>query len=346
MLNFCTLFDRNYMERGLALYHSLEQCGDEFCLYIMAMDDACHDAFNMLNLKNAVIAGLEDMENDELRKIRKTRSARAFCWTCSSWSIRYFMEKYQLDLCTYIDADEWFFSSPYDEIEKFRQSDASAAIIGHNLGGGKYEESIISGSGKFCVQFNSFKADTDGRRILDGWCRDCAQSCIEFGDGKNFGDQKFLEKWEDEYPGKIWIYSNIGAGVAPWNMYRFKASGMTKSFYLYDKLSKTDVKVIFIHFHNLKLSSESADINVFTRYGKHDKSWILPIYSEYIRELRECRREISKISSEIDYNSMPDEKVVQKTESYLEKIRENGLFTVLRESIKYRIMKKNDYINL
>ena len=40
MLNFVTLFDKNYMSRGIVLYNSLkEHCKQDFTFYVLAMDE-------------------------------------------------------------------------------------------------------------------------------------------------------------------------------------------------------------------------------------------------------------------------------------------------------------------
>ena len=38
MLNFCTLFDSNYIDRALVMYQSLEAVLDDFKLYVIAFD--------------------------------------------------------------------------------------------------------------------------------------------------------------------------------------------------------------------------------------------------------------------------------------------------------------------
>ena len=41
MLNFCTLFDSNYIDRALVMYQSLEAVLDDFKLYVIAFDLKC-----------------------------------------------------------------------------------------------------------------------------------------------------------------------------------------------------------------------------------------------------------------------------------------------------------------
>ena len=45
MLYYCTLFDSNYISKGIALYLSLERHTDDFLLYVMAMDRKCEKMF-------------------------------------------------------------------------------------------------------------------------------------------------------------------------------------------------------------------------------------------------------------------------------------------------------------
>ena len=43
MLNFCTLFDSNYIDRALVMYQSLEAVLDDFKLYVIAFDLKCEE---------------------------------------------------------------------------------------------------------------------------------------------------------------------------------------------------------------------------------------------------------------------------------------------------------------
>ena len=63
MLNFVTLFDRNYLSRGLALYDSLEkECNDSFLLFILCMDEESYLYFSEKKMKNISLIKLDEIE--------------------------------------------------------------------------------------------------------------------------------------------------------------------------------------------------------------------------------------------------------------------------------------------
>ena len=63
MLTFCTLFDSNYLDKGLVLYDSMKTVMEEFKLYVLAMDDKCCDILKQLNLSNTVVISLQEFED-------------------------------------------------------------------------------------------------------------------------------------------------------------------------------------------------------------------------------------------------------------------------------------------
>ena len=111
-MTFCTLFNVNYLDKGLVLYNSLERSCPNFILYILAMDDKCYDVLKTLNYKNLVPIRMVDFEDEELLRVKPLRSMGEYCWTCSSSLIRYVLCTFHTDYCTYIDADLYFYSDP------------------------------------------------------------------------------------------------------------------------------------------------------------------------------------------------------------------------------------------
>ena len=91
---FCTLFDSNYLDKGLVMCDSLEQLNVSYKIYILTMDDLCYDILKKINCKNAELIKLHDFVDDEdLYEIYNTRHRNEFCWTCSSHLIHYVLEK-------------------------------------------------------------------------------------------------------------------------------------------------------------------------------------------------------------------------------------------------------------
>lgn len=236
---FCTLFDSYYILKGLALYKSLERVCDDFCLYIMAFDRECYEKLQSLNLKKTIICQLEDFETKELLNIKKSRTKAEYCWTCGPSVIEFFIDKYNLDNCTYLDSDLMFVNSPQIIFDEFNDN-TSVAITEH------FHEEVLGG--RYCVQFMYFKNDVYGREALGWWKNKCIEWCYaKFENGK-YGDQKYL----DDFPvlfQNVYIVKNRGAGIAPWNMnmyqYQQSENALVYKSVRYD--------CVFFHFHGIKI---------------------------------------------------------------------------------------------
>ena len=177
MLTFCTLFDSNYMDKGLVMYESLKNVADEFKLYILAMDERCESVLKELNLEHVVVISLSNFEDPELLELKKKRARAEYCWTCTASLIDYVFKNYQEDYCTYIDSDLYFYANPKVLIQEMCQADCSVQIVKHNFGTDRRSLEKEKRSGKFCVEFNTFKNDTEGRKILNTWKRQCRNHC-------------------------------------------------------------------------------------------------------------------------------------------------------------------------
>ena len=244
MMNFCTLFDSGYLQRGLALYESLCNTCDEFHLYVMAFDDQAYDVLTRLGLPSLTAVHLKDFEDEKLLEVKPTRTRAEYCWTCGPSVIYFFITKYNLDSCTYLDADLMFYRSPqilYDEI-----GENSIAITDH------YAPYEIP-AGRYCVQFMFFKNDEWGMKALTWWRDKCIEWCYaHFEDGK-YGDQKYLEQFPVKFE-KVHIIQSRGAGVASWNLNQYTYFPEEWTF-MYDK---TKYDIVFVHYHAVAMKVHNS----------------------------------------------------------------------------------------
>lgn len=122
VLNFCTMFDSSYLSRGLAMYESLKEHCNDFNLYIVAFDDKCLEVLKTLNLSNVHVLALNDFEDKELLDVKPTRTLDFYRFTCTPSVILYIIEKYNAEVCTYIDADLYLYSSPQVLLDELRDN--------------------------------------------------------------------------------------------------------------------------------------------------------------------------------------------------------------------------------
>lgn len=232
MLNFCTLFDSGYLTRGLAMYESLKMHAKDFHLYVFVFDDKSLKILNQLNLEYMSVISLVEFEDAELLAVKDSRSRGEYCWTSTPSTIKFCLEKFNLDHCTYVDADLYFFNDPTVLITEM--GDASVLITEHRYTP-DYDQSATSGI--YCVQFMTFKNDTNGMTVLNWWRSACLEWCYDRLEDGKFGDQKYLDDWTERFNG-VHVLQNLGGGVAPWNVQQYDVAKLNTVFY---------------HFHGVKL---------------------------------------------------------------------------------------------
>ena len=71
---YCTLFDSNYLDKGLVLYHSLCACEPDFRLYVFAFDERCREVLEAEALEHMVVVPLSEFETPELQKVKEEGS--------------------------------------------------------------------------------------------------------------------------------------------------------------------------------------------------------------------------------------------------------------------------------
>jgi len=291
MYNFCTLFDSNYLSRGLALYDSLSRFCADFHLYIFAFDDVSCDFLKKKNLKKTTIISLKDFEDPELLKVKPTRNVAEYCWTSTSSVILYVLNNFGVDSCVYLDADLYFFSSPeavFDEI-----GDRSIAITEHRFSP-RYKS--YEANGIYNVQFMFFRKDSDGLAALNWWRDRCLEWCFETPEDGKFGDQKYLDDWTTRF-NNVCVIQNVGAGAAPWNIEQYDFSTDNGDIYLTDGVLNRKDKLIFYHFHTFKLYKEGVAKAIGYPLSKNI---IERMYKPYLAKLVELGDKVKSEYNDID----------------------------------------------
>ena len=284
---YCTLFDSNYLDKGLVLYRSLCRCEESFRLYVFAFDNKCAKILRQENLHSLVIVPLEEFETPELLKIKGERTRAEYCWTCTPFTIQHVLDKYNEPICTYIDADLMFYSSGSNVIQKMYDSGCSSVIVPHRLPDTPKGRAQEEHAGKYCVQFNTFVNNADGRAALDWWAAACLEWCFyvppKTGETR-FGDQKYLEEFPKRFPG-VYICEDAGVGMAHWNAGQLKM-GRQPGEVIYKNTGKA-YPAVFFHFASiLHLSKHWVNANS----GITDKTLHKLLCDDYIEQIRKERK--------------------------------------------------------
>ncbi|RZM01119.1 MAG: glycosyl transferase, partial [Pedobacter sp.] len=194
-------------------------------------------------MKHATVISLNKFENERLKEVKPGRTESEYCWTCASSSIKYCLDTYRLDHCTYVDADLLFFNDPKVLVEEMG---AKSVLITEHRYTPCYDQSAMSGT--YCVQFMTFKNTTAGIEVLNWWIDACITWCYNrFEDGK-FGDQKYLDNWHSSFS-TVHVLKHLGGGVAPWNVQQYEFIKTDKRIAGVEKSTGNKFDLVFYHYH-------------------------------------------------------------------------------------------------
>lgn len=289
-LRFCTLFDSNFLSRGLALYSSLIRHAPESILYVYCFDDLSHRVLKQLALKSLVPVALDEFESAELLAIKPTRSAGEYCWTCTPHVIQHAIKQFNLPNVIYLDADLYFFESPQLLIDEWGAAGSSVLITEHRY---THRYDHARRFGIYCVQFMGFRSNKAGMAALGWWADRCLEWCYAKDEDGKFGDQKYLDDWPVRFDG-VHVLQHLGGGVAPWNSEQYEVLATDDATIELRELSTSQsFPLVFYHFHGFQIFNDGEIDFAPYSLGKGVKE---EVYKRYLDGMREAAEILASVS--------------------------------------------------
>lgn len=273
---FCTVFDRKYASRALAMAKSLFQHAPNSKLYSICADNESFEAFKSIRDDRLIPISLADCLGETLNQLRRTRSHTELMWTLSSYSFDIVFDSFpRTDLVTYVDADIFFLKSPIPIIEKFERSESGAMITQHAYS--TRLSRLEAKFGVFNVQFIPMKRN-EGAQIRERWKDQCTEWCFARHENGQFGDQKYLNEWPDLWGGRVLVWPRPDRFQGPWNAEDFEVR-----------------EAVTYHFSTLKASGRNK-IQIAREEYVIPRKYRSRAYFPYLRALRKAETELRKTS--------------------------------------------------
>lgn len=279
--HFCTLFDKNYLLRGLALYQSLMQHCKDFTLWILCLDEQTHDLLKKMQLAQIKLIRLSEFEgvNSDLLAVKSGRSTLEYYFTCTPVLIKHVIQEIGTRAAvTYLDADLFFYSDPQPVFDELAYG--STLIIASNFPEQLKKCEIY---GKYNVGLLTFINDDAGLSCLEWWRQSCLEWCFDQLEYQRYADQKYLDQFQSRFS-RVVVSEQAGAGLAPWN---WTSCSVDKAS---NKIVIGEQPLIFFHFHKFKvLNSWACDpCTLGDEYGMPSVAARKLLCQPYIKSLKSC----------------------------------------------------------
>jgi hypothetical protein len=259
---FCTLFDKNYLARGLVMYRSLRRVCRGVRLRVFCMDSLTKRILDGLAAPGLIAIDLSDLEShdSDLLSIKPTRTRVEYCWTATPAVCLFCLDREpDLRSITYLDADLMFFRDPNPLFEELGSE--STMIVPHRFPPAwkHWEES----KGVYNVQMVTFRRTPAGLEALRWWHERCIEWCHSRASDGRLGDQKYLDDWPERFE-NVRVLEHLGGGLAPWNVSQYSLTRNPEGDILVDGWP-----LIFYHYHSLRLYAPNRVAELARRLRSH-----------------------------------------------------------------------------
>jgi len=282
---FCTLFDKNYLNRGLSLHASLLEHCASFRLWILCMDDDTYDILEKMKLDKVRLVKMEEFEDKNLLTAKANRDHGEYCWTCASNFIYYILKNNpEMQMIAYLDSDLFFYSSPDPIYQELGQN--SIMIIPHRFLPHEHQQQAEK-NGIYNVGMIIFRNDENGFACLDWWRQQCLKWCYRVSESGKLGDQKYLEKFSRLFK-NVYVLQHKGANLAPWNIKNYVISRQNNQTFIDD-----DILIFYHFFSDFKIYLPSRWLPAIppSHYSKRSTARTY-IYLPYIKTMNESLKKI------------------------------------------------------
>jgi hypothetical protein len=281
-----SIFSKEYLVKGLAMYHSLSRQIDNFHMWICTMDSETYDVLSNLNLKNVTLIPVESFETSQLKEIKQQRTLQEYCWTIKATLLEHLLSTHaDIDHLFYCDSDLYFFSNPLSVIDDFGRF---SVYLCRQRG----TEVLEHFHGQYQAGFIGFKNERNSRKILNWWKKKCLEECSEVynDERKSWGDQLYLDRIPELFE-NIKVNQNPGINAAPWNLIlnntEQEVTMRENNVYIDNN------PLIFFHFGSLLILNEN-EFDLW-KLEKVDisSSTLTYIYHPYLTKVREILSSLS-----------------------------------------------------
>jgi hypothetical protein len=282
----CTVMDRNYLTRGLALYTSLERHVPAHDLYVLCMDRATWNTLNDLALAGLKPVALESVMDERLRRASEDRTLKEFSITCKSFFMFWLLLRHpDLEMLSFADSDIFFYSNPE---AVFGEMGAGSVGITEHRFPARLEPETSRDCGIYNGGWVSVRRDARGMACLEDWSSRCLDWCYDRIEDGKYGDQKYLVDWPKQFEGVV-VLRNKGANLAPWNVENYTITMRC------GQLMADNDPVVFYHFSGLRQIARWL-----YRSGLYQSGLMRPapgavrrwIYRPYLRVLHHWERRV------------------------------------------------------
>jgi len=216
---------------------------------------------------------------DELRKslpilvsLQIGRPRLEFFYALTPFIVKYFQDINPAKQITYVDADLFFLGKVEDLTNLAAKHDVG--ITPHRF---KSKMSHLEQFGRYNVGLVQFNETSGSKRVLEFWLKACIESTSTKVSSKVFGDQKYLDRFQEF--GDVFVFKSPGVNAAPWNT-NMIVQNADKNCILVD-----NKKLYFFHFSGLKIFKRFATLSYIYYDWKPKKSIKKLLYKEYVSKI-------------------------------------------------------------
>lgn len=302
MLRFCTLFDKNYISKGMALYESLcETIKDEFEIHILAIDQETIDFLTnkTWGSNNVFVYSLFELEaeHEDLRNAKDIPATLYgsqrdnYIWCLTPWFTNYVLKSIpEGEHVIYVDSDLYFYKSPQFILNAM--GDRSFGIHSHrfSISFEQYLSKDNENTGFFNVGCVVFKNNHIGMEISEKWKQMCLTNTQRPITNRfaACGDQGWLVPLYLEYKPETCVFDWAGLShMAPWTVWptEYKSNDMVV-------YNGKEEPLMFFHFSHF-----NYDLKTDTWRDAHSKEWnpsaipeVAAYYQRYFNSIKQVHQ--------------------------------------------------------